>query len=132
MKFAHLTALMLLILFSKISIAQSNLYGTWKVSCTTKQTSTSTAQFCALCPIKQTDASSLEVTDFEMTINEAEITLTIDSVATPVKYKWNKKSQTILFEYKTNSYEFTLLPSKADNQKVLKEKSGTLITLYKK
>lgn len=132
MKFTNLTILTLLLLFSNISLAQSNLYGTWKVSCTSKQISTSSAQFCALCPIKQTDGSSLEVNDFEMTINEAEIKLTIDSVVTPVKYKWNKKSQTILFEYKTNSYEFTLLPSKTDNQKTLKEKSGTLITLYKK
>lgn len=131
-KIKRLTTLALLTFIFQTSFGQSNLFGTWIASCPLEKTDAASAKFCGLCPTVQKDKSSMDINDFEMTVDKNEIKLKIDGKTTPLKYSWDEDLQSIGFQYKDTKYSFKVLSGGQSNFRVLKNPDGQIVMLTKK
>lgn len=118
--------------FSQMIFAQVPMLGTWKVSCPSEKTSPSSAKFCDLCSIAQTDASSIEIKSLEITVKKSELIIRKDSANVTTGYIWNERANTFEFKYQNKTYKFNLLISEPDNLRILKDKDGLVVLFEKK
>ena len=130
-KLNHLTLIALLTLMFQLSFGQKSLFGTWTVSCPLEKTDAASVKFCGLCPTVQ-KGNSMDINDFEMTVDKDEIKINIDNKITPVKYIWKEDLETIEFQYKDLKCKFVVLSNSQNNIRILKSAEGNIITLEKK
>ena len=120
------------ILNSICSYAQKELYGTWIVSCPLEYIDKATSTYCGICPSEKKSESSIVIKNFELLVDENEMTFNINDIVYKVKYIWISETHSIEFTFKEHKYKFKTLYNCGKNNYILKDEDGQLLTLESK
>ncbi len=134
-KFRLMTILFLsTIALSKTAFGQYQLYGEWEVFCPIEITEGKQMQFCDLCELGHPTNKKLDqvVWGFEAKIDKDSIYLKNSEGTKPIKYTWDKKTNSIEFQHKQKVYKFISLASGSGDNLVLKDKDCLLLTFTRK
>ena len=111
---------------------QSDLFGTWKASCFLERNSNGSLAICGICPTKISDnPHDLNIKEFELEINDKQLSITVDGKTTFARYKWDKTLEAISFEFEKSPYSFKVLRGIKASTIILKETNCGLILLNK-
>lgn len=123
-----LFAFLLFSLNNKLT-AQSILYGKWEVFCPIEKP----FRYCDICSMEKDEKMGDVVYGFEMNFNRDTLHIINAGFSSQkVKYNWDKKTNTLAFNYQKKDYSFELLGCGNLNNLILKDKNCLLLSLVRK
>jgi hypothetical protein len=109
--------------------AQYILYGKWDVFCPIEKP----FRYCDICGMEKDEKMGNVVYGFEMDFNQDSLYIkNLGLRSDKVKYNWDKKTNTLYFNYQKKDYSFELLGCGNANHLILKDKRCLLLALERK
>lgn len=113
------------------TFGQTEIFGHWKAGCYLERNGDGSLTACSICPTSLKN-NQLELSEFELEINNLTIKITMDGKSTSTTYKWDGKLEIISFEYEKTKFSFKVLRGSSDKKIILKEnKCGGVLLLTK-
>ena len=131
-KISLIITILYLLSFSNKLFAQSQVYGSWTVSCLVEKTSIASIKACGICETGRKDQSCINIEDFEMEINKDELTILQSQKKEILKYSYDSNLDVIKFIYKGIEYKFTIIQTYDKGSLLLKNEDCLILYLKKK
>ncbi len=122
----------LVFVFTSVALstqAQNELFGKWKGTCPIERMSEASIEHCLFCHISSSKGGGMMISDFELTINHANMTVNMMDELTIINYQWDESIHGISFDFKNLHFDFKVLGLLQDDVLILKTTDGAVILL---